>query len=168
MIVKPLIVTLLTVIALIPEIKMAWRWESTAIEHGEFWRILTGNLAHTNVWHWFGNTLALWGIVFLFKITAFLTVFSILCLGIGVGLFITPIQAYVGLSGALYGLFFYGAIKESAWLLVSLMAFKLLFDQWINSSMDWNHWINAPVAIQAHWLGAIIGIAIIGYQIKIR
>jgi rhomboid family GlyGly-CTERM serine protease len=168
MIIKSFIITLFTAIALIPEIKNEFRWESTAIEYGEFWRILTGNLTHTNVTHWLGNIFALWGIVFLFKITPFLRLFFMLCLGIGIGLFFTPIQAYVGLSGVLYGLFFYGAIKEKSRILIFLGIGKLIYDQWFNSNIAWDTLINAPIAIHAHWLGAVIGSMIIGYQIKIR
>lgn len=73
---------------------------------------------------------------------------------------------YAGLSGALHGIFAWGAcvdIKEkmkSGWLLLIGLAIKVGYEQIDGSSEQVANLIDAKVAVDAHLFGALTGITI--------
>lgn len=88
----------------------------SAIADGELWRLLTGNLMHSNGWHLLMNVggllLATLLVGHLFSKRHFIGL--ALSNGLAVGVLIywlnPEINYYVGLSGYLHGLFIYGAL----------------------------------------------------------
>nr|WP_244943733.1 rhombosortase [Vibrio algivorus] len=143
------------------------QWNHNAIMTGQWWRIVTGNLTHTNLYHLAMNVAGLWVISFIFRANLearqFLLVFTGLCLSVGSLLLFTSMQIYVGLSGVLHGLFaFYALVeyrlgrKSNALLLTGLTA-KILWEQWFGSATGSEALIGAKVAIDAHLFGAISG-----------
>lgn len=151
----------------IPENALAYQVHS--IQQGQWWRLITGNLMHTNFWHLLMNVLGLWVIAFLyqfhFSFFKFLVLFTLLCLLEGLGLyFFYPIQAYVGLSGVLHGLFAFGAVREilanikMGYLLLIGVIFKTSYEQIFGSSIQLSQIIEAKVATEAHFVGMFCGI----------
>ena len=87
-----------------------------AIEQGEWWRLITGNLMHSNHWHLLlnlgGLLLATLLVGHLFSWQHFLALFisNGLMVGVLIYYFNPDITYYVGLSGYSHGLFIYGAL----------------------------------------------------------
>lgn len=88
----------------------------SAITDGELWRLLTGNLMHSNGWHLLMNIggllLATLLVGHLFSKRHFIALAISNGLAVGVLIYwLNPeINYYVGLSGYLHGLFIYGAL----------------------------------------------------------
>ncbi len=140
-------------------------WQINDIESGQWWRIVTGNFTHTNFAHLTMNIIGLWAIGYLFQPKP--RTFSLLLVGISawVGLYLlfTHIQSYVGLSGALHGLFAFYALKEallgrkSSWWLFLGITIKVASEQWFGASTSSAEMIQARVAIEAHLAGLVAG-----------
>nr|WP_250154283.1 rhombosortase [Vibrio alginolyticus] len=141
-------------------------WHSYNIRHGEWWRIVTGNLTHTNFAHLGMNLAGLWIITFIFRPSTrnFLIVFSILCACVGALNLFTNMSVYVGLSGVLHGLFGFWALREvfesrrSSVLLVGGLIAKVAWEQVNGPSSSTAELIGANVAIDAHMFGALGGL----------
>lgn len=147
-----------------PEILMYQREQIAA---GEFWRILTGSLVHTNYWHLGMNLVGLWLITFITP--AALSVSRILllvvCVGLGLWLMNPELVWYVGFSGVLYGLFTFAGIcllirKDwlmSAVILVGICG-KTLWDWSQGGTAITSGLIDAPVIYAAHLYGMLGGL----------
>lgn len=144
------------------------QWDHNAIIAGQYWKILTGNLTHTNLYHLGMNVFGLWIICFIFRAQLhprpFLLILSGLCVAVGSLLLLTSMQLYVGLSGVLHGLFGFYAMQEyhsgrkSSFYLVIGLALKIVWEQSFGSPTGTEALIHAKVAIDAHLIGAISGI----------
>lgn len=94
--------------------------------------------------------------------------FILLCLleGIGLYLFAPQLQAYVGLSGMLHGLFVIGAILDirskltTGWLLLFVVIAKVTYEQVYGAAPEITEMIGTKVATESHLFGVIIGIAV--------
>ncbi|MBB1317035.1 rhombosortase [Shewanella sp. SR43-4] len=142
------------------------------IASGQVWRLVTGNLLHTNLWHLLMNLAGFWVIVFLHEVHyknhsgKLLLLFLSLCLfeGIGLYLFYPTLKAYVGLSGVLHGLFVFGAVMDirkgykSGYLLVIGVMLKVGYEQVFGASDSVTQLINARVATESHLVGLISGL----------
>ena len=143
-------------------------WNVYEIHQGQWWRIVTGNLTHTNFAHLAMDLAGLWVICFLFqpKTKSFLLVFLYLSVVVGVSLLFTNITSYLGLSGILHGLFAYYALLEalrgrrSSWLLVIGVVGKVIWEHIFGPSATTSEWIHAPIAIQAHLAGTVGGLVL--------
>lgn len=169
--VGPLLVAIFVVIAYLAEpVSGQWlAYDRYAVEGMETWRVITGNLVHTNGFHVLLN---LAGLVLLwllhgehYRISRFVKVFLWCCLGTSAGIyFMSPdLIWYAGLSGALHGVFVWGACMDirkglrSGWLLLAGVAVKLGYEQYTGSSDGVAELINATVAVDAHLYGALSG-----------
>lgn len=147
-------------------------YDRYAIQGLETWRILTGNIVHTNGYHLLLN---LAGLALLwalhgehYRIGRFLKVFVWCSIGTSVGLyfFAENLIWYAGLSGALHGIFVWGACMDinaqirSGWLLLAGVAAKIGYEQISGSSTQIAALIDAKVAVDAHLFGAISGLII--------
>ncbi|GGP58176.1 rhombosortase [Shewanella saliphila] len=142
------------------------------IAHGQVWRLLTGNLLHTNLWHLLMNLAGFWVIVFLHEVhykrhpEKLVLLFLCLCLleGIGLYLFYPNLKAYVGLSGMLHGLFAFGAMMDirkgymSGYLLLIGVIAKVAYEQYFGASTSITELIAARVATESHLVGLICGL----------
>ncbi|WP_434360834.1 rhombosortase [Parasalinivibrio latis] len=145
-------------------------WQRQAIEHGQWWRILTGNLTHTNFIHLVMNGAALTVITFIFRAhyreSTFLIQISLLSVAVGLAMFFSDYRQYAGLSGVLHGLFVIGAVADIrggdrvGWLLLAGVFAKILWEQVFGASADTAELIGASVATEAHLAGGIVGLAI--------
>lgn len=157
-----------------------FRFDRDAILHGEVWRILTGNFTHADLNHWLINMFGLWLLWWIYvdskekqyKMTYILFITSIgTC--IGLFLFEPQLKLYVGLSGALHGLFAAGIVmtfKNDAkiqLLLAILLCIKLIYEQLTGPLPGSEKMISVPVVVNSHLYGAITGF-IAGYLPRMR
>lgn len=144
-------------------------YDRSLIQGGQWWRVLTGNLLHTNGYHLLLNAAGLallWGLHGdYYRPLPFISLLLICALGVTAGLFLwTPQMTwYVGLSGALHGLFVWGAFEDirrglkSGYLLLFGLWAKIGYESWMGPSQDVEALIGAMVATDAHLFGALTG-----------
>ncbi|MGI2064696.1 rhombosortase [Shewanella sp. MF08487] len=145
-------------------------YQRSAINDGEWWRLASGNLLHTNQWHLLMNLAGLWVVLFLhhfhYHLKGLSALFFILCLFEGIGLYVgyPQLLGYVGLSGMLHGLFAYGAVQDivrklrSGYVLLVGVILKVGHEQLYGASSDVTAMIGARVATEAHLVGLICGL----------
>ena len=148
-------------------------YDSLLIEQQQFWRLLTGNFLHTNFNHLLLNSA---GVILLwalhgqyFNAKPYLAFMLELCLGttLCVYIFSPDLRWYVGLSGALHGLFLLGAYFDirqglkSGWLLVIGVLAKVAHERYYGASDDIAELIGANVAIDAHLYGCLSALLLI-------
>ena len=140
-----------------------------AISEGEIWRLFTGHLLHTNIYHLLLNLSALillWalhGKYYRIKNYALLLLTTALFTSIGLYVFSPELKLYVGLSGVLHGVFIWGAIKDiqykdkTGYFLLLGILIKIMHEQMVGASAEVIALIEADVAIDAHLWGALGG-----------
>ena len=149
----PLILAFITTLAFFfePASGQYFAYDRYAIQGLETWRLLTGNLALHGEHYRAG---------------LYLKVFAWCGLGTSAGLyFYAPdLIWYAGLSGALHGIFAWGACMDilnrmkSGWVLLAGVAVKVIYEQTVGGSADVAALIDAKVAIDAHLFGAMSGV----------
>lgn len=167
-----IIITALLIVTLISETSLELlRYDITAIKDGQFWRLLTGHLVHSNTQHTLLNLAGLWLIAYLFEANAHsavwggLSVLMAILSSLGFIYFKPDMQWYVGFSGVLHGLFFLAAISEwpkdrlVSGLLAAFLLGKLIYSQVLGPSSSTEAMIGVPVAEIAHIIGSALGIA---------
>lgn len=142
------------------------QFDRQMIAQGEFWRLFTGNLFHTNSWHLVFNLAGLLMLSQLFGrlISPLHFILFTLLNSTAVGgllyLFCPEIELYVGLSGYLHGLFVLGCLleiqqgRQSSYLLLAAVIAKIGWEAYYGSSEQMSMMINATVATEAHLFGA--------------
>lgn len=160
-----LFISLTLALLQVPALRSLVEWNAAFIKQGQWWRILTGNLTHTNLPHLGMNLLALWVMGYLFRPTAksLLIVLSLVSALVGTAILFSSMQVYAGLSGSLHGIFAYYALNEalngrkSSWLLVAGVIVKVGWEQLYGASPETASLIGARVAIEAHLAGGVAG-----------
>ncbi|MFB2862605.1 rhombosortase [Aeromonas sp. MdU4] len=153
----------------VPNVQISF--DRTLIAQGEGWRIITGNLAHTNLWHLLLN---LGGLAILYSLfsdylgQAHLPLLMLLlwcAVGLGIWWWCPQTQWYMGLSGSLHGLFVWGAMQDlrhgrrtSGWLLLAGVTIKLVMDFHNAGESPIATLIDARVHIESHLIGAGAGL----------
>lgn len=171
-----ILAALLLAMTQLPDIQSWLAWDRQAIQAGEVWRILTGNLTHTNWPHMIMNTLALAVISFIFRAHIHVKSYTWLILGlsavVGIAILASDIRWYAGLSGVLHGLFAWGAVRDiqtrqkGGWLLLLGLGLKVGWEQIAGGSASSEALIGARVATEAHLAGALAGgVIALGYII---
>jgi rhomboid family GlyGly-CTERM serine protease len=93
-------------------------YRRSAVDDGQWWRLLTGNFVHLGWYHWFLNTLGVVVLVLLCPDRLTLPVWArrVVLLGIGMiaclHFFVPDLPAYVGMSGVIHGLFVLGLVPQ--------------------------------------------------------
>jgi rhomboid family GlyGly-CTERM serine protease len=146
------------------------RYDRTALEGGQAWRMVTAHLVHLGWGHLWPNLLALLligGLLEEFlKPAEWLVASVVSAVGISAGLyaFEPDVQWYVGLSGVLHGLVACGAVRMvqarrfalGAALGVGVVA-KLVYEATLGPVPFTEHAAGGPVIVAAHLYGAIAG-----------
>ena len=142
----------------------------SGIQDGEWWRLITAHLCHTNGYHLLLNAAGLVVITSLFihtfKTISLLSIFLFSSLFISACLywFEPAVEWYVGLSGVLHALFAIGVCdeinKKDKWgaILGLGLVLKITFEQLNGASASTESLIGATVLINAHLYGAIAGL----------
>ena len=149
-------------------------FQRDAINNGQLWLILTGNLVHTNGYHLVMNVAGLAFICLLFRdyvsprLFYLSLIVTMMCVGLGLYLYSPKLIWYVGLSGALYGLYIVAATRATLHKdyliglpLLLILPIKLFWDSQ-NPSLTHSSeaLIGAPVATDAHIYGLVAGFII--------
>jgi rhomboid family GlyGly-CTERM serine protease len=146
--------------------------QSTWWELGNYYQAISGHFLHTNYIHLAFNVLGVFLLWMLhgddYDAYYYLIKFLLTCVGVSVLilLFSPEISWYVGLSGAIHGVFAWGCIKDiskgliSGWLLVLGLVLKVGNEQINGAGSLMPGLIEANVAIDSHLYGAVIGIFI--------
>lgn len=170
--VGPLLVLILAYIAFIFDAQLAdlLIYNRNLVTAGEYWRLITGHLFHSNGNHFMLNSAAvllLWALHGqYYNRLNYLAVFiiSAMVCSFGIYWFSADIALYVGLSGVLHGFFVWGALmdikhqEKTGYLLLLGVIAKISHEQIYGASADVELLINASVATDAHLYGAIGGL----------
>lgn len=145
-------------------------YDNQLIAQGEYWRLITGHLLHSNVIHLLLNGAAiillcsLHGQFYTIKSYLLLFLFCALFTSLALYHFDPNLNRYVGLSGILHGVFVWGACldiyhkEKTGYLLLVGVVIKIIHEQMFGASEDLAELIAANVAINAHLWGAIAGL----------
>lgn len=145
-------------------------FDHAAIMDGEWWRLVSGHLAHTGVLHWFMNAAVftvLWfvfgeywrgwhGIMLLAGIAT--------AISLGLLIFNPQVAWYAGLSGVIHGLLATGSIQQavagkSGYLVLTAgLAGKLVYEQLYGALPLSVDLLQVPVIYDAHLYGAVAGV----------
>ena len=147
------------------------RFERINIENGEIWRLLTANFVHLGwshallniaglalIWSLFGHRLSQTG-------WSIILISSLLGTTLGLLLFNPTLSWYVGLSGALHGLFIAGCVAEIKLkyrfgiVLLVILVGKILWEQFQGPLPGTSDAAGGPVIVDAHLYGALAGFA---------
>lgn len=146
------------------------RYQRSAIEAGQIWRLLTGNFVHLGWDHLLLNLAGLLLIWLLFgrllSTRQWLIVMTLSCTSVGTGLllFNPQLDWYVGLSGMLHGVFVTGLLLNLRrgyrleWLLLAALVVKLVWEHYHGAMPGSAAIAGGPVIVDAHLYGAISGI----------
>jgi len=171
-----ILITTLSIITYLAEvffgdvISQALIYQRPLIIEGEIWRFITGHLLHTNRFHLLLNLAALimlWALHgHFYTIKNYVALFLFCSIITSLGIFYgTPsLTEYVGLSGVLHGIFVFGALMDikakdkTGYLLFIGIWLKIVHEQIYGASTDVSELIEASVAIDAHFWGAVGGL----------
>jgi rhomboid family GlyGly-CTERM serine protease len=167
----PLVIALLaTLFALLGESATHMlRYQRDAIIAGQWWRLISGNLVHLGWSHLVLNLAGLLLVWLLFHRSlttrnwVIVSLISAMSVGGGLLLFDPHLEWYVGLSGALHGLFAAGLVaslsagNRAEWLLAALFVAKLSWEQLVGPTPGTAALAGGNVIVDAHLYGAIGG-----------
>lgn len=174
--VRPLFLLIIVALACIwahyTSIAETWIWQRNALISGQWWRFVTGNLVHQNLFHLSVNMagLVVFGLIFYRHINASTLAWLLLWLACVVGLVMWwgPYQQYMGLSGVLYGLFMFGGLSTirtpSGKCIALITGIKCVADALLGQALPMRAALGIDIAHLAHG-GGIMG-ALVFFYIK--
>ncbi|USH03315.1 rhombosortase [Grimontia kaedaensis] len=162
------LLAIIILIAQIPTIHQLMVWDRTDILAGQWWRIVTGNLTHTNGIHLAMNLAGLVVLAFIHReyygSRSLIPMIWVMMAVIGAVMFVSPFDWYAGLSGVLHGLFVWGVVRDIqnkmplGWVMLAGVIVKLGYEAYTGGDAMTADLIEAGVAYQAHSAGACIGL----------
>jgi rhomboid family GlyGly-CTERM serine protease len=166
----------LTLIYLLPDtLRLLLAWDRAAIQAGAPWRVLTGQFVHLEPGHLALNLLGA-GLAWLLFAEhmpgwRYLTVVLTVAAGAGLGLyaFAPQVHHYAGFSGALYGVFAWGAVQDIrrkialGWLVLVVVVAKAGYEQWAGP-IPLGSRTPDDLAVAAHFYGAATGLLLAAGQ----
>ncbi len=151
-------------------------FDRAAIDHGQWWRLLTGNLVHLGWRHLALNVAALVIGIWVFypaRTPIAWAIAQTLCAlvsSLGLYFFSPDILWCVGMSGALHGLLMIGAIDwirqgdRTGWLLLAAWTGKLIWEQTHGALPFSTETVGSTVVVDAHLWGAIGGLLYVALE----
>jgi len=150
-------------------VRLALRYERSAVLAGEYWRLLTGHWVHATPAHLLLNVAGLGLVVVLlardYSLRQWLVILvaSMAAIDAGFVFFQPQLDWYVGLSGVLHGGLAAGAV---AWWRHERWPLALALSVILGGKLAWEQWQGAlplagdlPVIVAAHLYGALGGLA---------
>lgn len=146
----------------------------SAITNGDYYRLLTGNLMHSNHWHLIFNVAGLGILTYLFyhlltnKHFIVFSIINAILVSVLIYYYSPTTQHYVGLSGYLHGLFVYCCLIEinkgmkESWFLLLGVSIKIGYENIYGANSDMSDLIDVSIATEAHLFGALIALAQFG------
>jgi rhomboid family GlyGly-CTERM serine protease len=153
------------------DLRTLGRYERTAIEDGEYWRLLSGHFVHLGWAHLWPNLAALLIIGALFQDilrgSDWLLAALVSASAIDAGLYVLDpeLQWYVGLSGVLHGFVAAGALeamlrRQTFGLVLAIgLCVKLIFEHIVGPMPFSAANVGGPVIVAAHLYGTAGGLA---------
>lgn len=155
-------------------LRLPLRYDRVAIQHGEIWRLVTGNFVHLGPGHLLedmAGALLLW-LLFADALPGWRTPMTVLVgsLAVGLGLFLGDpgVGWYVGISGALDTLWAAGSLglirrrDRFGWILAGFLILKLAYEQLFGPLPFSTGTSGGSVIVDAHLYGALTG-ALLGF-----
>jgi rhomboid family GlyGly-CTERM serine protease len=151
-------------------LRLAARYQRSAVLDGQYWRLLSGHLVHLG---WSHTLLNLAGLVLVWTLFApalrgwcglVIVLAAIAAIDAGFLLNEPGLGWYVGFSGVLHGLFAAGCVagiaagEREAWVLAALLAAKLVWGQMFGPIPLTEAAAGGPVVESAHLYGALGGL----------
>lgn len=140
------------------------------IEKGEYWRLLSGGLVHSNYYHCLINLFGLFCLINLYEYQITLRTWATVCLllvfcvNLSIYLLLPTTSFYLGFSGALHGLYTWTSInawkEKRSWfplVVLLLLIVKLILDTNETNQLS-AQIIGMRVHWQSHWFGLVAGI----------
>ncbi len=144
-------------------------YHRSGIAEGQIWRLFTGHLIHSNLWHLLLNLASLMMIGWLFSehltCKIWVIVFSLSALMISFAYYFTAPQFeyYVGLSAILYAVIIIGALLDIkhqpmiAGLILLVVTGRVIWQQLYGTADELEQLIEQRVAVESHLFGIITG-----------
>jgi rhomboid family GlyGly-CTERM serine protease len=151
-----------------------------AVHQGEFWRLVSGHLAHLGTSHLVLNLAGLalvWYLVSDYLAAgSWLIVTAVSVAGIDFGLWFFEPQLvwYVGLSGLLHGLLAAGVVaglrsgRIEVWVLAVALVAKLAYEQFVGPLPGSEEASGGSVIVASHAWGALAGAVTAAILIRVR
>lgn len=151
-------------------LRVAGRFERSAIDAGETWRLLTGHFVHLDRAHALANAagaVLIWALVgTAFSATRWVAVLALCIAGTSLGLWLEQpaLGWYVGASGFLHGLLVAGALRNAlaseplSRVVLGVVIVKLLWEQFVGPMSTAGTGVS--VVVDAHLFGALSGAVI--------
>jgi len=148
-------------------VRQSLRYERSAVLAGEWWRLLTGHLVHTDLRHLSLNVAGtclvgvLFGRDYSVRQWLFILMLSAAAIDVAFVFYEPQLEWYVGLSGILHGCIAAGLI---AWLRYENRLLTLALAAMLIAKLCWEQYRgplplsgDMPVVVDAHFYGAIGG-----------
>lgn len=160
--------------------QLVLRYQRDLIGDFQLWRLLSGHFVHLGWTHWLMNMLGLLLIWLLFESTFktwLAAVYLLICSVLISFLLYTCSQNvawYVGLSGALHGLFVLGMLSQFrrqplfAAVVLAFFAAKLIWEQLYGPLPGSEETAGGSVVVVAHTYGALVGAGLFGLVSVVR
>jgi len=148
--------------------RLGLRYERAALAQGQLWRLISAHWVHLNLRHALVNIAGfalLWALFARdFSPRQWLLILAAAVIAIDAGLWLldSTVQWYVGSSGVLHGILAAGTLahlkrrEPDGWVLVALLAGKLLYEQRVGP-LPFSG--SSEVVVDAHLYGVIGGLA---------
>ena len=170
------LIGLLTLVYLLPEpLRLALAWDREAIHAGQAWRLLSGQFVHLEGGHLLMNVLGIgvaW-LLFAERLAGwrYLPVVAIVATGASLGMFAfaPQVHLYAGFSGALYGVFAWGAVQDIrhgvalGWLVLVVVVAKASYELWAGP-VPLGALAPDRLAVAAHFYGVATGLVLAAGQ----